>query len=141
MGIPHLAVFIVGCLILAAVAWKQPGTFLRRARRFGLFLGLLLIAGSFFNGLWSCLIYGRFYVSADPVAEFNPFLPVNQAVIEAPFGNERGQLLGVSLFQLQLIWLPFAAATWAAAILSFRLLRKHLSANKALQVIPATPGI
>ena len=108
MGVLHLAMFAVGCLILGALAIRQRGTFLRRVGRLGLFLGLLLIVGSIFNGLWSCLIWGRLYFSTDYVFDFSPFWPITQKVIDAPFGDMRGELFGVSLFQLQLVWLLFA---------------------------------
>jgi hypothetical protein len=132
MGMLHLAVFVVGCVILAALAMKQRGTFLRRVGRFGLFLGSLLIVGSVFNGLWSCLIFGRLYFSTDYVFDFSPFWPITQKVIDAPFGDLRGQLFGVSLFQLQLVWLLFAAGTWTVTIILYRFIRRRLLVNKAL---------
>lgn len=130
MGLVHLAIFVIGCLVLAALAIRQRGTFLRRVRRFGLFIGLLLVVGSISNGLWSCLIWGRLYFSTDYVFDFSPFWPITQGLIDAPFGDMRGQLLGVSLFQLQLVWLLFAAGTWTATILLYRLICKRPSANQ-----------
>ncbi|MCX5906530.1 MAG: sugar nucleotide-binding protein, partial [Deltaproteobacteria bacterium] len=67
MGILHLAIFLVGCLGLAALALRQRGTFLKRVGRFGFFMGLLLVIGSLLNGLWSCVIWGRLYFSTDYV--------------------------------------------------------------------------
>jgi hypothetical protein len=124
MGVLHLAAFLVGCLVLAALAIKQRGTFLRRAGCLGLFLGLLLMVGSIFNGVWSCVIWGRLYFSTDYVFDFSPFWPITQSVIDAPFGDMRGQLLGASLFQLQVVWLLFAAGTWTVSILLYRFIRR-----------------
>ena len=59
MGVLHLAMFIVGSIILLILPRKQPGTLKRRIGRFGLFMILLLYVGAFFNGLWSCLIWDR----------------------------------------------------------------------------------
>lgn len=140
MGAVHLAVFVVGCVVLAALAIRHRGTFLRRVRRFGLFVGLLLAVGSFFNGLWSCLVWGRLYYSTDYVFDFSPFWPITQGLIDAPFGDMRGQLLGVSLFQLQLVWFCFAAATWAVTVLLYRLIRRRPPANHALQPTPGGAG-
>ena len=42
-GLLHLALFLAGCPILAVLGVLQPGTFLRRVGRLGLFLGLLLL--------------------------------------------------------------------------------------------------
>lgn len=132
MGLVHLVCFVIGCLVLAALAIRQRGTFFRRVRRFALFIGLLLVVGSVSNGFWSCSIWGRLYFSTDYVFDFTPFWPITQRVIDAPFGDMRGQLLGVSLFQLQLVWLLFAAGTWTAAILLYRLICKRSSANQSV---------
>jgi hypothetical protein len=129
MGALHVAIFVVGCLVLAALAIKQRGTFLTRAGRFGLLVGLLLVVGSIFNGLWSCLVWGRLYISTDYVFDFSPFWPITQNVIDAPFGDMHGQLLGVSLFQLQLVWLLFACGTWGLVLFLYRRICKHPAAN------------
>jgi hypothetical protein len=133
MGVLHFAAFIVGCIILAGLAVRQRGRFLRRVRRFSLFVGLLLVVGSFANGLWSCLVWGRLYFSTDYVFDFSPFWPITQGLIDAPFGDMRGQLLGVSLFQLQFVWLLFALGTWALTILLYRLICRRPPANWLLQ--------
>jgi hypothetical protein len=125
MGVLHLTVFIIGCVILLILSRKQPRTLKRRISCFGLFMILLLFVGAFFNGLWSCLIWGRFYDSTDYVFDFSPFWPITQNVIDAPFGTERGQLLGVSLFQLQLVWLLFAVGTWVVTIFLYRIIRRR----------------
>jgi hypothetical protein len=98
-----------------------------------LFLGLLLVVGSIANGLWSCLVWGRFYFSTDYVFDFSPFWPITQKVIDAPFGEMRGQLFGVSLFQLQLVWLLFATGTWTVSILLYRLICRRPPANKSVE--------
>ena len=125
MVMVHLALFVVGCLALCGVALWNRGTFVNRARRLGLFLGLLLAVGSISNGFWSCLIWRRLYYSTDYTFDFSPFWPITQGVIDAPFGEMRGQLFGVSLFQLQLIWLLFALGTWAASIALYRFISRR----------------
>lgn len=125
MGMFHLALFAFGCLIFAMLAIRQRGRFLKRVSRLGLFLGLLLLVGSVANGLWSCLVWGRFYYSTDYFFDFSAFWPITQRTIDAAFGTERGQLFGVSLFQVQIIWLLFAAGTWTATILFYRFICKR----------------
>jgi hypothetical protein len=127
MGILHLAVYVAGCLGLAVLAVRQRGTFFRRAGKFGLFTLLLLAAGSLANGVWSCLIWGRLYFSTDYVMDFFPFWPITQEFISAPFGEMRGRLLSASILQVQLVWLLFAAGTWAAVIFSYRFIRPRPS--------------
>jgi hypothetical protein len=139
MCVLHFAIFSAGCLVLATVAIKQPGTFAGRAGRFGFFMALLLLVGAIFNGLWSCMIWGELYFSTDYTFDFSPFWPITQKLIDGPFGGMRGQLLGVSLFQLQLLWLLFAVGTWGVTILLFRLIRRRPPANKALQATTASP--
>ncbi len=135
MSFPHLMGFLVGCGIVAVLPHRQPGVVPRRIGRLALFMGLLLLVGSAFNGLWSCLVWDRLYDSTDYVFDFTPFWPITRAVIEAPWGDERGRLIGVSLFQLQLIWFLFAAATWGASAFLHRLLRKR---GRLTTVVEAT---
>ena len=137
VSVVHLAAFAVGSVGLAIVPSKFPGTKLKRIGRFVLFNGLLLLSGSFFNGLWSCLIWDRLYDSTDYVFDFMPFWPITRGVIDAPFDDERGRLLGVSLFQLQLIWFLFAAGTWGATIFIYRLAQRP---GRLPNVVPATAG-
>jgi hypothetical protein len=121
MALLHLVVFGLGSAIVAVLPSNQQGAKLQRIRRFALYNGLLLIVGSIFNGLWSCLVWDHLYDSTDYFFDFVPFWPITRAVIEAPWGNERGRLLGVSLFELQLVWLVFAAGTWLVTTAVYRL--------------------
>ena len=129
MSMLHLVVFAAGCLVAVMIPRKQPGTLLRRIGRLGLFIGLLLVVGSLFNGLWSCLLWDRLYHSNDYLFDFTPIWPITWSMIDRPFGNEHGQLLGVSLFQLQLVWLLFAVGTWGVTIFLYRLVRRRLPPN------------
>ena len=132
MGVFHIAIFAVEVLVLAALAIKQRRDFIKRVGRFGLFMGLLLIVGSVLNGVWSCAIWGRLYYSTDYVFDFSPFWPITQTRIDARFGDKQGHLIGVSIFQLQHIWLLFALATWAATISSYRYICKQPQAKASL---------
>jgi hypothetical protein len=138
MGIFHLILFAVGCVILLFASAKEPSTYARRIRRFGLFLFLLLFVGALFNGFWSCLIWGRYYYSLDYVFDFSPFWPITQGIIEAPFGDQHGALLRGSLFQLQCIWFLFAAGTWTVTIFLYRRIRGHLEPAPAIDAAAST---
>src|SRR5947208_14690753 len=124
MASVHIVVCAVDSAISAFMPSKHPGGKLRRIARLGFFNLLLLIVATMFNGLWSCLIWGRLYDSTDYTFDFVPFWPITQAVIDSPWGNDHGHLLGVSLFQLQLVWFLFAAGTWAVTIFLYGLLRR-----------------
>lgn len=124
MSVVHLAAFIFGCIVLSLLPRKVSGTLLRRIGHLGLFIALFLVVGSIFNGFWSCWVWGRLYDSTDYVFDFMPFWPITQRVIDAPWGDDHGHLRGISLFQLQLIWLSFAVSTWAVTILLFRFLSR-----------------
>ena len=134
MGILQLAVFVIGCLVLAVLARKQPGTFLRRVGHFGLFSVLLLVVGSLFNGLWSCLMWDRLYHSTDYFIDFTPFWPITKNVIDAAWGDDHGQLLGVSLLQLNCVWLLFAVGAWSATIFLYRLVSRHTQSKVAFEI-------
>jgi hypothetical protein len=137
MSVVHFAVFLLGFLVGAVLLRNQRGVLARCTRRLALFIGLLLITGSVFNGFWSCLIWDRFYDSTDYVFDFTPFWPITRSVIDTPWGGERGGLMGVSLFQLQLVWLLFAAATWGVTVFLYRLLRQR---DRPTRVVEATAG-
>jgi hypothetical protein len=137
MGCLHIPLVVVGSLVLALLPRKQPNIFTRRFVRFGLFVGLLLFVGSFFNGLWSCLVFDRLYHSADYSVDFIPFWPITQGVIDSTFGDEHGQLLGVSLTELQLVWLIFALGTWGATIFLYWLAKRSLGRVES-RIIPAS---
>ena len=130
MSVLHLAAFVIGCVVLVVWPRRAPGVLIRRIGRFALFTILFLLVGSLFNGLWSCLIWDRLYDSTDYVFDFMPFWPITQSVIDAPWGDERGRLLGVSLFQLQLVWFAFAASTWLITIIFYRIFSRRLPPNK-----------
>jgi hypothetical protein len=141
MGVLHLVMFIVGCIILLMLSRKQSGTLKRRIGHFGLFMILLLFVGAFFNGLWSCLIWGRLYCSIDYVCDFTPFWPITQSVIDDSFGDSRGQLYGVSLSQLQCVWLLFAAGAWAVTIFLYRLIRHRPPPNQSPEPIASAATV
>jgi len=124
-GILHLGAFVIGCLVLVILPRRQAGTLPRRIGKLALFTGLLLVVGSLFNGLWSCLVWGRLYHSTDYVFDFSPLWPITQEVIDMPFGDQRGQLLGVTLIQLQGVWLLFAFATWGVTAFLYRTIRRR----------------
>jgi hypothetical protein len=130
MSVLHLAVFIVGCFGLVAFARKPAGTLMRRIRRFGLFMILLLSAGALFNGFWSCLIYGRLYHSSDYLFGFIPFWPLWQQWVEIPDGQ--GQLMSVPL-TLHIFWFLFTAGTWSFTVIVYRLICRRQPPNKSLE--------
>jgi len=130
MSVFHFVVFIVGCVVLMAFARKPVGTLMRRIRRFGLFVILLLLVGTLFNGLWSCLIYGRFYSSSDYVFGFIPFWPLYQQWVEIPDGH--GQLMSVPL-SLHIFWFLFTAGTWSITVILYRLICRRQPPNTALE--------
>ena len=128
MSVFHLAAFVVGCIVLAVLARWQPGTFRRRVGRFGLFMILFLLVGSFFNGLWSCLIYGRFYSSSDYVFGFIPFWPLYKQWVEMP--DRHGHLMSVPL-SLHILWFLFTAGTWGITVILYRLICRRQPPNRA----------
>jgi len=121
MGYLYIPLFVIGSFVLALLPQKKPKILIRRIVRFGLFVGLLLIVGSLFDGLWTCLVFNRLYYEPDYMVGFVPFWPITQGVINETFGDEHGKLLGVTLTQLQMIWLLFALATWGLTVLFYLL--------------------
>jgi len=106
------------CLGIALVRAVRQGwkAYLRLAVRILLFSVIFLVVGAISNWLWMALAYERWYVSADTVADFWPFVPFGQWVLDYQFGSYRGHLLnGARLWQLHLLWLVLAVATWGCS--------------------------
>lgn len=131
LSVVHIVAFIVGSFVIAAFSWRQRSILIGRIQRFGLFLALLLVVGSLFNGVWSCSVLGRLYYSTDYVLDFTPFWPITQRVIDMPFGDQRGQLFGVTLMQLNMVWLLFALGTYAVTVLLYRAVQQRRSFTHA----------
>jgi hypothetical protein len=108
----HAAVSVIGSIGMTIVPWRTRTSLLNRVGSFVAFLILLLLVGMVFSGIWSCTIWGRYYYSTDYVFDFVPVWPITQATIDARFGDETGRLMGLTLFQLKMIWLLFALTTW-----------------------------
>lgn len=119
-GTVHVAFFLAGVLVLGALSIIQGGHFLRWQRRWAVFNLSFFVAASLVNGAWSCLVFGRLYWSTDYVSDFLPFWPITQSVLDARFGDQAGGLLGISLLQLQALWVPFAACAWIFGYAGYR---------------------
>jgi hypothetical protein len=118
MILPHLVLFVVFCALVGPLPWWQPKEF----RRAALFFGLLLVVGSIFSGLWSCLVYGRLYHVVDYFIGFTPFWPVTKWSLNDGWGNVHGGLIGVTFWQLQLVWFLFTVGTWSLTVFLYRLI-------------------
>lgn len=78
------------------------------------FFLVLLLVGGFFSIAWGDTMWGRFYYSVDYCGcDFQPFWPMTQSKLNEPWGDDPHGLVGISLTQLNLIWLLFATATWS----------------------------
>jgi hypothetical protein len=138
-GIAHVLFFFFGffCIVVVSAPSQRLCLHLsQNLRRFTLFSLLFLPVAAIFNGVWSCTIWGQFYDSTDYVIDFLPFWPIARGIIDAPFVNERGQLLGISLFELQLIWFVFAVGTWAVTYCLYKqVLRLHGRVNAGQELL------
>ena len=128
----HLLVFVAGCLVLLFISPCLRVGYGRLFKHWAAFSSILLLVGAEMGGLWDCLIYGHFYVTADYLSDFSPFVPIMQGVIDVHFDDYSGHLIGVTMRQLQFIWLLFALATWTvAAGIYFRLRRPPILSTHA----------
>jgi hypothetical protein len=141
MAVFHAVVFLVGCLILIVVT-RNRSIILKRIQKLALFILLLLIVGSLFNGVWSCSVYNRFYHSTDYIFDFIPFWPISWITVDTPWGDGHGELYGTTtLFQLKLLWLLFAIGTWGTTILLYRTFRRWSRGEKSPQMNMLLPSI
>jgi hypothetical protein len=122
--IVHGALFLAGFFVIGAVSLFRHGHFRQRFSRWAVFNLSFFVTAGLVNGIWSCSIFGRLYWSTDYVSDFSPFWPITQGILDARFGDQVGGLLGISLLQLQALWLVFAVCAW---VLSYVLYRRYLS--------------
>jgi hypothetical protein len=120
----HLLFFGLGCICLIFVQLYARSGYGKLFGRWAQFNIVFLLVASAIAGLWSCLIFGHFYTSPDYISDFSPLIPITQAVIDARFGNQVGYLYGITLRQLQLLWMAFAAITWALALFIYFRIRR-----------------
>jgi hypothetical protein len=133
MGIVHFTIFILGCLVLfviSALSRKQCGFLKQRVGRFALFNFLLLPVGCVFGTLWTGLIWGNLYYSYDSMGDFIPFWPITRSVIDYGAADVHGELFGVSLFELQLIWLAFALGAWTTTYNLYKLISRTYTSRQ-----------
>jgi hypothetical protein len=126
--------FAIGCLLAAAWPPRSFFAFFGRAGKLLIFVGSLLLSGAVFSCVWGVTIWGWLYRSTDYCGnDFFPFVPIGQAALDVPFGNEpHGLLHGSTLLQLRLVWLAFAICTWVTTLLLYRLLSRSRRRKRAL---------
>ena len=124
LGIVHVILFAAFCFLIGPRRkYWRPFQF----RRAALFFVLLLAVGAIFDGLWSCEIYTRLYYTMDYFCDFIPFVPF--------FGGMRadgrgwGGLKGVTLWQVELVWLIFAVCAWSSTVFLYRLICRRWPFN------------
>jgi hypothetical protein len=138
----HLLFFAAGCICLIVVHLYRRSGYFTLVWRWGQFNVVFLLVACAVAGFWSCLVVGRFYTSSDYISDFNPLIPITQSVIDARFGNRIGHLNGITLRQLQLLWMAFAATTWVLALCIYFLARRWGSSlrEKPNQSLEPTAG-
>ncbi len=118
-------------IMLLTIPGKGIRLYLRRIARTLLFLVFLFAYGAVANAAWVVFFNDRLYVSRDPLTYFIPFIPFGWWALDAPCG---GRLLGsVTMLELRLLWLAFAAIVWAAAGLTYRALIRRKAPNQTTQ--------
>jgi hypothetical protein len=126
MGLVHIILFAVFCFVIGPHRkYWHPFQF----RRAALFFGLLLLVGAIFDGLWSCEIYGRLYYTMDYFFDFIPFVPFSKGEGMRIDGSAWGGLNGVTPWQVQLVWLVFAAGAWSSTVFFYRLICRRWPFN------------
>jgi hypothetical protein len=133
MSVVHIVLFALGVGVLALALRFRRGQFRSWFVRWALFSVCLFITAGLASGLWSCLVFGRLYWSTDYIFDFTPFWPVTQRTLDHSFGGQVGGLLGISLLQLQALWLLFATITWGAAALLYRFFLRRNASGLATQ--------
>jgi len=131
VGVFYASVLIAGCFLSTLFVPVTLRTYYRRIGKLCLFLTILLVAQCCFSRLWMILVRGRLY-RGNPIPidfgcfDFIPILPFTHAFFDAPHGYGPSLVMGVTLTELNLVWLLFALGTWVVALLSYRFLSRKL---------------
>jgi hypothetical protein len=92
-----------------------------RVGRWTVFAVLLLVVGCAGNSVFMVAAYERMYKSVDTVADFLPFIPFGQWVLDREWAGHHGSLLnGASLPQIRALWGAIAAGVWLTTLLLYR---------------------
>jgi len=107
--------------------------YLSRIARFVLFSLLLFGWGFAGNVAWCLVAVNRLYVATETCGDVTPFLPY------VPFGrwsiegvsNGSHLLDGVTMTQMQLLWLAIGLPVWVFTILSYRAAIRHVRDHRS----------
>ena len=113
----HVIAFPILLGLMMVLGWF--GIFRPRISTLILFQAYLLASAMIANGIWSCAVWGRLYWSVDYTSDFSTFMPITRRQIESSWGPDMaGGLNDITLAQLNLVWLAFAALVWILAMLA-----------------------
>lgn len=139
MGLVHGLVVVGAALLATPVLFVCRRKYWMFLRGFAVFNALLLVCGTVANLLWDRFIFGNVYVSTDYVFDFTPFLPITQAWVDAPWGNQTGAIYqGLNILHVQIIWFAFAFATWMTAIYLYERVRRFWTRKEDIDRVETT---
>jgi hypothetical protein len=114
----------------ALLALGSPGLFLigldratTLARRALVFVTVLFVCGAPANAIFCLTMRDRFYVAAEPVADWLPWYPSGDWVLDVACGGH--YLSGASVWTLRGAWLVLAIAVWVVSVWIFRWLLRY----------------
>lgn len=103
------------------VAIRKMSAFRPRFSTAIIFQVYLLIAAMIANGFWSCVIWGRLYWSVDYISDFSVFIPMIRNQVEGSWGpHYSSSLNGITLTELNMVWLASAIGAWLLAFTATR---------------------
>ena len=118
----HLVVYVlsvVGIAVIRLASSRQP----KFSTAF-IFQVFLLFTGMLSNGIWSSVVWGRLYWSVDYVSDFSVFIPLLRNQVKGSWGpDQESALNGITLTQLNLVWLIFALGAWGIAVVATKRFR------------------
>ena len=116
----------VGALLLGAVFvvgspfafWVGIWPALEVFRMLAVFAGILVLCGVPSNLIFVIALRGRYYVAADPIVDWLPWLPSGDWILDTACGGH--YLDGASVATVRTAWAILALPTWVAAFLIMR---------------------
>jgi hypothetical protein len=108
-------IFVVGSPI---AFWVGVWPALEVFRRLALFAGLVVLLGVPCNLIFVVALRDRYYVAADPIVDWIPWLPSGNWILDEACGGH--YLAGASVVTLRVAWALLAVPTWISAFLVLR---------------------
>jgi len=116
-----VAAFLLGALVIVGsplALWVGVWPALDAFSKTAVFAAVVIVCGIPANLVFVLGLRDRYYLAADPVVDWLPWLPSGDWILDVPCGGR--YLGGASATTLRVAWAMLAVPTWGSALLICR---------------------